>query len=54
MINSYTAAGSTIELFDYRYELTTEREYDCLKKISVLWFSGNADYSKNSRPKFIP
>jgi len=28
MINSQTAAGSTIEPLDYRYELPTEREYE--------------------------
>jgi hypothetical protein len=54
MINSQTATGSTIELFGYRYELPTECEYEDMKKVSVLWFSGNKDYSKNSRPKFIP
>jgi hypothetical protein len=28
MINSQNAAGSTIELFGYRYELPREREYE--------------------------
>ena len=42
MINSQTAAGSTIELPGYGYELPTEREYEDLEKILQI----NQSYSK--------
>jgi len=32
MINSQTAAGSTFEPLDYRYELPIEREYKKMKR----------------------
>jgi hypothetical protein len=44
MINSQTAADSTIELFGYRYELSTEREYKGLKQLRLKRIQGTLFY----------
>jgi hypothetical protein len=44
MINSQTAAGSTIELFGYRDELPTEREYEGLKQLRLKRIQGTFFY----------